>query len=448
MNVRLAILCLSLLAGVSGAAQAATPKVVEVTSAKGLKVWLIEDHKLPLISMQFAFRGGVETDPEDKQGIAVLTTSLLTQGAGPYDDQAFQQCLAAGSIEMDISAQRDFVQGEIKTLVRTKEEAFRLLALALNKPRFDEGAFERTKGQQTTALISQFSKPAWQGRYALFRTIFAGHPYSYRSLGSRESLARLTRDDVRTFARQRLTQDTLSISVVGAISGKELSLKLDEIFGGLPASAEPDSLKSADLSASPQTLLVRREGEQTNMFFSLPMMKREDPDWYAAEIANYILGGGGFVSRLMNAVRAKEGLTYGIGTGLSPMEKASILMGQVSTDNDKAGEVFALIHHVWQDFYDKGVTQEEVDAARDYLIGSVPLSLTSTDDVSGVLLSMQAQKLGRDYLETREQKLKKVKREDVTRVIQNWFNPARLSFALVGKPEGVTIDKTFDMITE
>jgi len=429
-------------------ARAANPAIVEVTSKHGIKAWLVEDHKLPLVSLRFSFAGGVETDPAGKQGLAVLAASLLTQGAGPYDDRAFQDRLAARSIHMDINATRDYVQGEVKTLSRSKDEAFRLLGLALTKPRMDGPAFERVRDGQLTAIKTQLSSPAWQGRVALYGYLFANHPYGYRSLGTMESVPQLTKGDAAAFVKQHLAKDTLAVSVVGAISQAELAVALDNIFAALPEKAAPDSIAQVAWPSQSKSIMVAREGTQTNILWAWPMMRRADPDWYAAEIANYILGGGGFISRLMKAVRGKDGLTYGIGTGLADMQKASMLTGSVATDNDKVGEVLSLVKAEAQALYDKGATQEEVAAAQDYLTGSQPLALTSTDDIAGVLLAIQNEKLGRDYLETRASLYRAVTRDDVNRVIKKWFNPEAMSLSLVGKPEGFVADQVNALITE
>jgi len=429
-------------------AQAATPKVTEVTSRSGIKAWLVEDHTLPLISLRFAFRGGVEFDPADKQGLAVLATSLLTQGAGPYDDKAFQDRLSSRSIQMEIGASRDEISGEVKTLTREKKEAFRLLALALTRPRFDQEAFDRAVRQQLTAQKMQKAKADWQGRYALYRAVFGEHPYGYRSLGTPQSVAQITREEAKAFIHDHMAKDRLMVAVVGAITPKEVSDALDSTFGGLPAQGAVDTLAPVVWPKETASILVKREGTQTDIHFALPMLRRDDPDWYAAEIANYILGGGGFISRLMKQVRAQEGLTYGISTGLAPMDKGSMLAGSLSADNDKAGKAWAMVRDVWQGFYDGGVSEAEVQAAKDYLTGALPLSLTSTDALASVLLAMQQEKLGKDYLDTRKASLEAVTLADVQRVIVAWFDPAQLSVSFVGEPEAVSITETHNMILE
>lgn len=426
----------------------AAPAVQEVVSPGGIKAWLMQSDRLPLISLQFAFRGGVEQDPTDRQGLAMLTAALLTQGAGPYDDRAFQEKLAENAISLDIGAGRDALTGSLKTLRKTKKEAFRLLALALTEPRFEKESFERLKNQQQTSIQFQLSDPDWQARYALFRLLFGEHPYGYRSLGTKETLATIQKEDVLSFARDHLAKNNLVVAVVGDITPRELSAALDEIFGNLPAKAAQRPIPPFVWPEKPLSVLVPRTGTQTNILLAAPMMKRQDPDWHAAQIANYILGGGGFVSRLMKEVREKNGLTYGIRTALGPMDKASLLIGEMAADNDKTAQALSLTKKVWHAFFEKGVTEEEVEAAKAYLTGSLPLALGSTGQVASILLSLQLDNQPRDYLTEREALLKAVSAKDVNRVIKCWFNPAHLWYAFAGNPEHIQADRTSNLIGE
>jgi zinc protease len=426
----------------------AMPPVQEIVSPNGIKAWLVEDHHLPLITISMAFRGGVEQDDENKQGLSSLTAALLTQGAGPYKSDAFQKRLADASIEMTFDAGRDYMTGHMKTLTRNKNEAFHLLSLALTSPRFDPEDFTRVRDQLRVAVKSKLSSPEWQGRYLLYKELYGSHPYGYRALGSERTLSSLTRDDLLSRQRTGFAQDNLKIAVVGDITALELSLELDEIFGTLPQQATLKNIKPFSWPPTTTSISIKREGTQTDVLFLGPMMQRNNPDWYAATIANYTLGGGAFSSRLMKTVRAHEGLTYGISTSLVPMDTSSLLSSSFSTDNDKAEKAVTLTKQVWQDFYEHGVTQDEVKEAQDYLSGTMALALTSRDAIAEVVLAMQTDNLGRDYLDKREGYLRSVTRADVNRVIKSWFVPSRLFASFVGQPHNLSSDKTVDMVKE
>ena len=437
--------CFIIFLGTSGA-QATT--IQEVTSPKGVRAWLVEDDKLPILSMSFAFRGGVEQDPASKQGLADLTMALMTEGAGPYDAAAFQQQLANHSIEMRFAASRDVLTGQIKMLRAESDPGFDLLREVLIQPRFDAKAFDDKKDQQLTELKMQFANPGWQARYGLFRFIFRDHPYGQRHLGSIKSLASLTREDVRKFAADHLAQDNLVIVIAGNISAQELRGKLDHVFGGLPQHNKNTPVAEVHWPVQGAKILIPRDGTQTQFLFSMPGPKRNDHDWYAAEIANYILGGGGFSSRIMQDVRDKKGLTYGIDLSLNPMQHAGLIVGEASVDNPKALQAWDTIEETMRHFYNDGASAKEITAAKDFLTGALPLSMTSTDRIASVLLSIQLEDLGVDYLEHRNQLIRDVTEEDVDRVIHRWFDPDYMTLVMVGQPESLMSNQTQALVRD
>lgn len=423
-----------------GHAACAAPTIKEIVSPSGLTAWLVEDRTLPLVAMRFSFNGGVETDAKDKQGLASLTATLMTQGAGPYDAKTFQDKLAAASIHLGFGAGRDFFQGDMTFLRAEKEEAFRLLSLALTQPHFSEEALERAKNAQSAAARFQLADPEWQTRRALFDFVFARHPYGFRALGSSKSLKTIAREDIAAFARQSFSRDNVRIVIVGAITADETAKALDRVFGGLPAKQIRTEMDSVVWPTHPQTVCVPRKGGQTDFFFAAPMMRRSDPDWYAALVANYLLGGGGFESRLMHAVREQGGMTYGISTSLMPMEKASMIAGGFSVQGDEAIKALATMRRVWQDFYENGATFQEVEAAKAYLMGAMETRLTSRASVADMLLDVREKELGLDYFEKRKKLLQAVSADDVMRVLSAWFDPSRLSFAAVGATQALACD--------
>lgn len=430
----------------AGTAEAA--RIQEVTSSSGVKAWLVEDHKLPLIAMSFAFRGGVEQDPADRQGLANLSISLLAEGAGPYDAAAFQQHLSDHSISLKFSAGRDALAGSLKTLSADRQEAFGLLTLALTDAHIDAKDFERLCAEQLSGVRAQFGDPGWQARYGLFQKVFGAHPYGQRRLGTTKTLAKLTREDVKAFIASHLARDNLIVAVAGDISAKELAVLLDQSFGKLPRHARITPVKDVAWPQDAAMILTPREGTQTELFFSMPGPKTDDPDWYAAEVANYILGGGGFSSRLMQDVRDKKGLTYGIDTGLSPSEHAGLIIGQAATDNPKTKEAWEIVQATMRHFYEDGVTEKEITMAKDYLTGSLPLALTSTDRIAEVMVSLQLEHRKADYLDQRLDYIRNVSAADVEAAIHHWFNPDRVTLSMVGKPDGMAPTETRGLVRE
>ncbi|MFA4994252.1 MAG: pitrilysin family protein [Bdellovibrionales bacterium] len=423
--------------------------IQEVVGKKsGVKAWLVENHKLPVVAMHFAFQGGNEQDPADKQGLAALTTGLLTQGAGPYDAAAFQQQLADRSISIGFSAERDKISGGLKCLSVDKDTAFDLLRLAITEPRFNAADIERQRAQHLSGIRRQFSDPNWQARNALVSQIYARHPYSQRRLGTLKTLESITRDDIQEFAAKHLARATLTVAVAGDMTPDELSAALDKTFVDLPARAQLTPIADSPEIKKTPTVLVRRDGTQTELLFAMPGPKRSDPDYYAAEVANYVIGGGGFASRLMQEVRDKKGLTYGISTYLSPAQHGGLIVGGAAVDNPKAAEALNTILDALRRFHDEGLTEKELEAAKDYLTGAMPLALTSTDKIAGLLVSMQREKLGRDYLDRYNRLIRSVSKGDIERVLERFFNPDKMTLVMVGKPKSIVPAQTKDTVKQ
>lgn len=419
-----------------------------VKSSQGITAWLVEDHTVPVVTMKFAFRGGVEQDPADAEGLSALLADMLTEGAGSRDAEQYQQALADHGVSFGVEAGRDVMDGALRSLNRELPAAVELARAALLQPHFHADDIERVKQQHLGVIKARLADPEWQARRALFLAIFPHHPYAYRSFGTEQSLARLTRAALAAEHGRRFARDNLLVSVVGDIGPERVRQVLDRIFGALPAHAVLRPVPDVQAPDEGATVQVRQEGGQAVLLFAAPGLRRDDPDWHAGQVMNYILGGGGFSSRLMDDVRDKRGLTYGISTSLSAMEHTGILMGQAMTANAKAGEAWDVTRQVWRDMAEHGATAAEIQAAKSYLIGAQATSFTSTGAIAGVLAEMQEEKLPPDYLDRRPALLNAVTPDDVRRVAQRLLDPARLTLIAVGQPQGLHAERVQDFEKE
>lgn len=422
--------------------------VQEVTSDLGIKAWLVEDHNTPVVTLQFAFRGGVEQDKPDQQGLSVLLADLLTEGAGNLDAKAYQRELAEHGIRFGLEASRDVISGSLYVLTAELPKAAEMARLALTAPRFDDEAIARLKQRQQGAIKARLADPEWQARRALFAHIYSNHPYAYRSLGTAMSVDAITRDTLMAAAKVRLARDNLLVAAVGDITPEALGKLLDSVFGSLPENASLSTIAEITAPESGRTLLLPQAGGQALLLFVAPGLRRDDPDWHAAQLVNYILGGGGFESRLMSEVRDQRGLTYGIGTSLSATEHSGLIMGNARTANAKAGEAWTVTRDVWRKVYENGVTDAELQSARDYLIGSLATGFTSSGAIAGILLSLQQDRLPMDYLDEREGLLRAVTLADAARVAKRLLDPARLTLVVTGQPDGIKADNKEDFVND
>jgi zinc protease len=370
-------LCLAAALAAGLGVSASAFEIEKVISPGGIEAWLIEDRSAPLTSISFAFRGGSVTDPEGKEGLAEFVAGMLNEGAGDLDSQAYQNRIADLSIDLSFSAGRDEFRGSIRMLSETSTEAIELLRLALTEPRFDSDAVERIRGQIITSLARSATDPSDIAIRTWRSAVFPDHPYGRPPDGDPESIAALGAEDFRAFVRRHFAHDNLVIGVVGDIDAASLGPILDRLFGELPANANLPAIPEALPEGAGRMLVVERPIPQSVLIFGGPGIKRDDPDFYVAAILLEAVGGG-FGSRLTKSVREERGLAYSVGANLVTYDHAGLVMGQAGTRNERVAETIALIGEAFADVAANGLSDEEIDDARDYIVGSYPLRMTSS----------------------------------------------------------------------
>lgn len=410
-------------------------EVQRVVSPGDIEAWLIETPNLPLIAVEFAFRGGSRLDPPELAGRANLVSAMLDEGAGELDSQTFQARLQDNAIQLSFSSGADGFYGSLKTATDTAEEAFELLRLALTEPRFDAEPLERMRAATLAGIRQQVGDPGWLGRRALFDEVFADHPYGQPSRGTAATLAGLTADDLRAYVDLALRRDRLVIGVNGDIDAETLAAMLDRVFGALPESGEqPQPPAIAMDGAAGRLTVVERDGAQSVLSMVQPGPRRDDPDHYAAHVLNHIVGGGGLRSRLSDEVRSRRGLTYGVGSSIAQYDAGGLWTVSSSLADANAEEALTVIREVWRDVAANGVTEEELADAKTYLIGSYPLAFTSTDRVAGALLGAQLDERGTDFMAQRTAAIEAVTLEQVNAVAARWLDADALATVIVGRP--------------
>jgi zinc protease len=408
-------------------------EVQQVISPGGITAWLVEDHSNPILSLDMALVGGAVLDPEGQEGLAYLVSGLIDEGAGELDSQAFQARLQNLSIRLSFDAGLETFRGSLRSLTENRETAFDLLRLALNEPRFDDEPVARIRSQIQVQLAQASENPNAIARRALREMMFPGHPYSRPVHGTPESIQAIGVDDMRRFVSERFARDALIVSVVGDVTAEELGPLLDHAFLGLPAEAAPYDLPEVEPQAKGEVLVIERDLPQSVMVFAHKGLMRDDPDFYAAHVANRILGGGGFSSRLYAEVREKRGLAYSVYSYLSSLEHSALVRGGVATANARAGESLEVIREEWARMGAEGPTAEEVEDAKTYMTGSYPLRFSSTSGIAGTLLGIQLDDLGIDYVNIRN---------DLQRVARELFRAEDLTVVIVGRPDGVASEKS------
>lgn len=399
-RIRLLAPALLLLPFLAGQAPAGV-KIQDVTSPAGIKAWLVEDYTVPIVTVRFSFAGGSAQDPVGKEGLADFMSSLLDEGAGDLDSDAFQTDLDNAGADMRFDAGGDMMSGSMRMLADNQDEAFALLALAVNAPRFDSAPVERIRAQILSGLVARERDPNAEAGRKWAEALYGDHPYGRPSDGTKETIAAITTDDLRARHKALFARGNLTVAVVGAIDAETLKRRLDQLFAALPA--EPALTPVADTAPKlGQEVRVVYDLPQTTLRLTYPGIPRQDPQFFAAFLMNHILGGGTFSSRLFEEVREKRGLAYGVNSSLVDRDHANWLSIGTATRSDRAVETLGVIRDVVRRMAQEGPTEAELADAKRYVTGSYALNnLDSSSAIASTLIALQVDMLGIDYMERR-----------------------------------------------
>jgi len=410
-------------------------EIQKVTSPMGIEAWLVEDHTVPIIALDFSFEGGSTQDPEGKEGLTRLLAATLDEGAGDLSSEDFQGQLEELAVSINFSTGKDRFYGSLRTLTPTLPQAANLLALAVNEPRFDADAVERMKTRLSVRAKRNESDPDAIAGRALAGAMFGSHPYARTTLGTVATLGGLTAEDLSAQHKKLLARNGLTIGVVGAIDADTLKPLLDKVFAPLP---EKSGLAEvADLAPQfGKEIHEELAVPQTTILLGLPGLTRDDPDYQAAYVMNHILGGGTFTSWMHEEVREKRGLSYGASTSLSPYRHTGLLLGSAATKADRAGETVAIMLDQLRRMATDGPTEEELHSAKQFITGSYPLRFDSSGKIARQLVALQNSDLGIGYFDRRNSEIEAVTLDDVKRVAKRLLADKQPTIVTVGPKRG------------
>lgn len=431
MRLLLSAVVFAALAMVAPTAEAANIKNIDL--GKSAQVWFAEDHTVPVVVFNISLPAGAAYDPAGKAGLATFASAMMDEGAGGLDSKAFHEALANHAIGFSARAERDYLVISISTLKEHAPEAMHLLQLALTRPRFDNEPLQRVRTQIVQSLEQDQVEPQRVASRGFARAFFGDHAYAHPVSGEIGSVSSITVQDLRNFARTHWVKNGLKVAVAGDISVPQLTKLLGDTFLPVSGAAVPP-LPNVGRLGTPGVHVIPLPVPQPTAVFGLPGIMRHDPDFIPGYVANYILGGGGFSSRLTEEVRVKRGLTYGISTSLTSYTKAAVMQGSVATRADAIRQTVQVVRDTMAKFAAEGPTQQELDDAKTYLTGSFPLAFASNSGTASQLGTFQRQNLDIGYVSRRNAMIQAVTLADVKRVASRLFDPKRLTVVIGGSP--------------
>jgi len=429
--------CLTLLAALASLLvsepAAAAPLAHRDVLPNGIVLLVAERPAVPIVAVRVLMRAGAVYDPADRAGLANLTGAVLTRGTakrtGPELDSAIE--FVGGSLQA--GAGRDGLTVSLTAQKKDMTLGLDLVSEVVLSPTLPDGEVTRKVAEIGAAIKRSDEDPGTVAARALGRLVFQGHPYGFPVEGTRESVARLTRDDVVNFYRGHARPDTTVIAVVGAVTVDEARREIMARFGSwVRPTASLPSVASATASASAREETVKRELTQTTIMFGRQAVLQTDPDYFPLAVASYVLGGGS-ASRLYTRVREESGLAYSVYSWFSPWRYGSSFAVSAQTRTAEAPKVVAMIREELARMGRELVGDRELALAKQYLIGSFPLRLDTSGKVADFLVAVEDRGLGLDYADRYKERIAKVTAADVQRVAVKYFPPTSFDLVIVGE---------------
>ncbi|MEE8109515.1 MAG: pitrilysin family protein [bacterium] len=383
-----------------------------------------EQRSLPLVTVRIIFRAGSATEPADRAGLASLTARLLKEGTQERTATELAEAIDTLGGRIGIGASADTASGGITVLRSDLEEGMRLLAEMILRPVFPEKELRR-KVKETIGRIERSKQnPASQARVAFRKALYGSHPYGRRVSGEVKTLRSITREDVVRFHRDHYRPGGAIVAAVGDVSLREIRELLDRIFAGWSGSPpRMPRLRDPSFPGKREVIKIQRRVAQARVLFGHPGVRRDNPDYYAVRVMNYILGGGGFESRILSAIREEKGLAYSAWSYFSVGLYGGSFQAGLGTKNDTANRALDALFEQIRQIREKLVTEKELADAKAFLTGSFPLRLSGNRNIASLLTTIEMYGLGLDYVEKFPRLIGSVTREDALRVAKKYLHP-------------------------
>lgn len=392
-----------------------------------LKAYFLAENSNPIVAINFVFEGaGSISDPKNLHGLANLTAQMLTEGAGDLNSQHFKDELEDYAIEISYSADRDNFSGQLLTTKDNLDRAVKLLHSTMISPRLEQKDLYRLQQQTISAIDRMQENPAEQLRQKNSQIVFGSHPYATPTIGTKNDIIKITSADIRNFINNNLAQDNLFIGIAGDLTVDEAQKIIDDIFTDISQKNNILAVKSPNIDYSIGRTNIVEKTPQVLTQITAEGVSRQSKEFYPLYIANYIFGGSGLNSRLNQAAREKEGLTYGASTYLVLLKQSPLLSGQFSTTPQNFLRMQQIFNDEWKKMGEKGITQQELDTTKNYLISSFNLRFSDITSIAEILSLMQKEKLGIDFLQKRNTYIKNINLEQVNIAAQRYFIPEKL----------------------
>lgn len=414
-------------------AQAAV-KIEQWQTSSGAEVYFVENHDLPIIDLSVNFAAGSARDEKASAGLANLTQHMMALGAGGLSDEEISRRLADVGAILGGETDPDRASFTLRTLsnARERDQALDIYAKILQQPDFSAAVLEREKARVIAGLREAATQPENISSEAFMEALYGNHPYAINTNGQPETVAALKRENMRQFYDRYYGAKNAVIAMIGDMSRSEAERIAEHISAGLPKAATPTPLPDVHYPEKAAVNRISHPATQSHILLGYPGVKRGDQDYFALYVGNYILGGGGFVSRLTEEVREKRGLVYSVYSYFLPLEKLGPFQVGLQTKTEQAEQALNVVRDTLRTFIQQGPTEAELKAAKQNIIGGFPLRLDSNSKILEYLAVIGFYKLPLTYLEDFNKEVDKVTTAQIKDAFSRRINLDKLATIIVG----------------
>lgn len=415
----------------------ATLNIQQWQSHSGAQVYFVENHDLPMLDVAVDFPAGSGFDSAEKSGLAGLTHGLLDLGSEGMNEDDIARKLADIGAELGGNFDPDRSNVALRTLSSSTERdaALAIMARVLQRPLFHEAVLAREKVRLIAALKEAETKPESIASKAFNKAVFGTHPYGLPAAGEIASVEKLQRSDLEAFYSSHYGAQSAVVALMGDISRAEAETIAQNLTAQLPAGGASSKIAPVVKLSSASTLRIPHPATQSHILIGTPGVARTDQDYFPLYVGNYILGGGGFVSRLMQEVREKRGMAYSAYSYFIPMQQPGAFQIGLQTRKDQADEALQLVNTTLRDFIELGVTEKELLAAKQNIINGFPLRIDSNKKILEYLSVIGFYHLPLTYLDDFPSRISKVTVADISAAFRRKVNPDVLATVMVGAPD-------------
>ncbi len=409
----------------------AMPPVQRTVLSNQLVFLISEEHSLPFVTLQLLIDSGSWRDPQGEEGLAHLTARGLLLGTSKRTVNQVNEELDFMGASLNSSSGRDYATLSLRVLKKDLDRGLDLFMEVLTQPTFPEDEIRREVEKTLAAIQSAEDQPEDVAEKAFQKTLFPNSPYGHPVEGTKESVSKLTRDAIVRFYQSYYHPNSAILTVVGDMTTDEVKTKLLPHLEKWPMGEIPKLSFKSIFTEEQKTVKIDRGITQANMVLGHAGVSRDNPDYYALTVMNYILGGGGFSSRLVEEIRNKRGLAYSVASFFDPGKYPGSFQVILQTKNPSAREAISISLEQMERIQKELVSEKELEGAKKYLIGSFPMRLDTQAKLASFLTQVEYYGLGLDYPEKYPSLIRSVTREKILRVAKKYLHPKKYVLVVV-----------------